>query len=132
MLHYGCNKMSHCNCYTPHIKQVQGALEIDLKFKNPHMLFTQPGTSKTIQTLHNTHTYIEQSIKRMDDILKDCISWNGGYALRNIIQRSKFAPVSISVFKTSTSSPVSSGVKQPGHEADHYYAFVAQTGTILL
>jgi hypothetical protein len=57
----------------------------------------------------------------VDNILKDCISGNGGFALRNIILSSKFAPGSISVFKMSTSSPVSWGwAKQPGHEADHY------------
>jgi len=83
-LHDGCNKMSHCKCYIPHTKQVQGVLETDLKFQNPQMLFTYPDTSETIQTLQKTqthththayiHTYIEQAIKRVVNILKDCIS----------------------------------------------------------
>jgi len=51
MLYDGCNKISHCNCYTPHIKQVQGVLETDHKFQNPKKLFTYPDTSETIQTL---------------------------------------------------------------------------------
>lgn len=59
MLHDGCNTMSHCNCHTPHIKQVQGVLETDLKFQNPQKLFTYPDTSETIQTLHKKHTNLE-------------------------------------------------------------------------
>jgi hypothetical protein len=57
MLHDGCNNMSHCNCYTPHIKQVQCVLEIDLKFQNPQMLFTYTDNSETIQTPQKTHTH---------------------------------------------------------------------------
>jgi len=73
MLHDGCNKMSHCNCYTPRIKQVQGVLEIDLKFQNPQMLFkfqnpqmlfTYPDTSETIQTLQKTHTHTEKRLSK--------------------------------------------------------------------
>jgi hypothetical protein len=76
MLHDGCNKMSHCNCYTPHIKQVQHVLEIDLKFQNLKMLFTYPDTSETTQTLQKTytHTHTELAIKRVVNILMDCIS----------------------------------------------------------
>jgi len=76
MLHDGCNKMSHCNCYTPHIKQVQHVLEIELKFQNPQMLFTYPDTSETTQTLQktHTHTHTELAIKRVVNILTDCIS----------------------------------------------------------
>jgi hypothetical protein len=61
MLHDGCNKMSHCNCYTPHIKQVQHVLEIELKFQNPQMLFTYPDTSETTKTLQKTHTHTHRT-----------------------------------------------------------------------
>jgi len=65
MLYDGCNKISHCNCYTPHIKQVQGVLETDHKFQNPKKLFTYPDTSETIQTLQKKkNTHIENRLSK--------------------------------------------------------------------
>lgn len=57
MLNDGCNKMSHCYCYIPHIKQVQGVLQIGLKFQTLWMLRTHPDTFETIQTLENTQIH---------------------------------------------------------------------------